>query len=209
MRTFPKLLCTALAALLLPLAAQGQAPAGDQRLRDALRTTTQQLRTAEDDRARLQAGEAAMKKEVADLKAELEKAKKGPKGPSPRALADLNEKLAAAQKQVAEQALASRTVEDELRKCQALAQEGNRSQEEQRAEHARAKERLAAAEAKNARLYAVSREVLDWIQSMGFGEVLAAREPFLGLKRVELENAAQDYDDKVREQRVVPVRNAP
>jgi chromosome segregation ATPase len=209
MSTHPQLLCAAVAALLLPLAARGQAPAGDQRLRDALRTTTQQLRTSEDDRARLQAGEAAMKKEVADLKAELEKAKKGPKGPSPRTLADLTEKLAAAQKQVAEQATALQTAEEELRKCQATAQEGSRGQEELRAELVKVKERLASAEAKNARLYAVSREVLDWIQSMGFGEVLAAREPFLGLKRVELENAAQDYDDKVREQRVVPVRDAP
>jgi len=40
--------------------------------------------------------------------------------------------------------------------------------------------------------------ILDWLDTVRTGE------PFLGFKRVELENTAQDYDDKLRAERVRP-----
>jgi hypothetical protein len=62
--------------------------------------------------------------------------------------------------------------------------------------------RAAACEAKNTKLYGVGKSILDWLNKAGPGTALAAREPFLGLKRVELENTAQDYEDKLLEQRI-------
>ena len=69
---------------------------------------------------------------------------------------------------------------------------------EQRA-HA-AEENLQACRAKNARLVALGEEILHLYETRSFRSLLLqSYEPLLGLKRVELENLVQDYDDKLRD----------
>ena len=181
-----------LAALLAAGPAVAQAP-GDARLREALRTATNQVRALEDERAQWQAREAT-------LKAELEQARRqaasAPK--LDRAGLDLQRRLAE-QRDAATKALAA---------CEAKARDGSDAGQAQEAERTRleaalkvASERAAAGEVRNARMYQVAKGVLDWIEQIGWGEALAAREPLLGLKRVELENLAQDHRDKLLEQR--------
>jgi hypothetical protein len=58
-----------------------------------------------------------------------------------------------------------------------------------------------ACQAKNDRLMAYSEELLLDYNRISFGHVVASREPFLALKRVQLENAAQDREDVVRANR--------
>ena len=58
---------------------------------------------------------------------------------------------------------------------------------------------LAACEAKNMRLVELGREILTLYERKGFREVLLQKEPVTGLKRVELENLAQGYGDKLYE----------
>ncbi len=55
-----------------------------------------------------------------------------------------------------------------------------------------------ACQAKNGRLVAFAESLLEAYRKVGIGEVLAAREPVLGLRRVQLENIAQDREDSVR-----------
>lgn len=56
----------------------------------------------------------------------------------------------------------------------------------------------AACQAKNERLIAFAEGVLAADRKVGFGQVLSAKEPVLGLRRVQLENLAQEREDTVR-----------
>ncbi|HSZ74298.1 MAG TPA: hypothetical protein VK779_05715, partial [Rhizomicrobium sp.] len=52
-------------------------------------------------------------------------------------------------------------------------------------------------EAKNDKLLAVGKEILDAYSKFSFNDAVFANEPFIGERRVELENLAQDYGDKL------------
>jgi len=173
----------------------GADAATEAKLRDALRSTTTQLRTLEDERAAWQGKEATLQKELSALRAQQ---KTQPRSrATERELEDLKAKLAE-QSQAASKATAS------LERCEAERTDGARANDQERArlaaESAKLSERLAAAEAKNEMIYRVGKETLDWLEQKGVGG-----EPFLGLRRVEMENAAQDHRDKLIDQRVKPL----
>jgi hypothetical protein len=50
----------------------------------------------------------------------------------------------------------------------------------------------------------LSNEILTRYEKFSLGEALAAREPFIGLTRVKLENLTQDYSDKISKQQAKP-----
>jgi predicted RNase H-like nuclease (RuvC/YqgF family) len=183
------------AAALAPSAALPDA-ASEARLRDALRAATTQLRALEDEKGRWQASEAALQKEIEELR----------KKPPPKEGTD--RKAAELQRKLSEQTDSASQLRASLDQCQAASREaadGARTLEAERSrlatEATLLQARLAAGDARNDRMYRVGKEILDWIDEMGPGEAYAAREPFLGLKRVELENIAQDYRDKLQEQK--------
>jgi chromosome segregation ATPase len=62
----------------------------------------------------------------------------------------------------------------------------------------------AEAESKNAKLYALSRELMERYRSQGFWEAVRRKEPFMGLKQVEVENLLEQYRDRADEARVIP-----
>jgi hypothetical protein len=190
------------AAIAAPRLAAADA-ATEARLRDALRSATTQLRTAEDERAKADASATALKKELDAAKAQLVGARRVP---AKSAQCVENERKAEElARRLAEQQAAATAAQEQ---CQATASQATRSLGEERsrqqAETASAREKLAASEARNQRMYEVGKSIIDWLSRKGFGEALAAREPFLGLKRVELENVAQDYEDKLLEQKARP-----
>jgi chromosome segregation ATPase len=167
-------------------------PATEARLRDALRTATTQLRALEDEKGRWQASEASLKKELDTLRSR----------PLPRDGGD--RKVADLQKRLSEQADLTSRAKAALEQCQAASRDADasaRALELERtrlaAEATRLQERLTAAESRADRMYRVGNEILDWIDALGPGAVCDAREPLLGLKRVELENASQDFRDKL------------
>jgi chromosome segregation ATPase len=59
-------------------------------------------------------------------------------------------------------------------------------------------------ETKNLALYQLANEILTRYEKFGLGDALLAKEPFIGVSRVKLENLVQDYKDKLRDQVVVP-----
>jgi len=185
-------------ALLLLLAlvpARARPDSGSEaRLREALRSATGQLRALEDEKAGWQAKEASMQKEIDALRAQ------GAAMPRPGAgskdVRELRQRLAASD-EAAQRATAS------LARCEAERADAASALEEERkrssTRSAELSDRLKASEARSEELYRVGRSIIDWLSSVGVGGAIAAREPFLGLKRVELENAAQDLDDRLRE----------
>jgi hypothetical protein len=58
-------------------------------------------------------------------------------------------------------------------------------------------------EAKNIALYKLGDDILTRYERFGLGDALGAKEPFIGVSRVKLENLVQDYKDKLRDQIVI------
>jgi len=56
----------------------------------------------------------------------------------------------------------------------------------------------------NRKLYELNRELLARYESKGFGDVLSQREPFTGMKQVEIENLLQDYRYRLDELQMKP-----
>ena len=57
---------------------------------------------------------------------------------------------------------------------------------------------------KNAELYKLGKEILLRYEKFGLGEVLGAKEPFLGTARIKLETYVQDFQDKLTDQKIKP-----
>jgi hypothetical protein len=197
---------------LAPLRAQDAPSNTEIRLREALRDTTAQLSDAQNQVVTLQATQAQSDKDNADLKAKVDAltaqvatlTKQGAddKAASDKAIADLNAQVTDQAGQIA-------------RLNQALAEWKNAyNQATQLAtvtEQARAKLALEAAllqrtvddrEAKNIALYKTGSEILTRYEKFGLGDAIGAKEPFVGLTRVKLENLVQDYKDKLLNQTV-------
>ena len=68
---------------------------------------------------------------------------------------------------------------------------------------------LTACQAKNDQLFKVGNEVLAAYQKFDFGDAFGANEPFIGFKRVELENLAQDYGDRLYDGKFDPRQARP
>jgi len=205
----------------LLLACAGAAPAVadeaiEDKLRDALRHTTVDLRDAQDQAAAAQAALDAANKQKDLLQAQLDQAnaklaaqdQQAKQGPSP--------KEQAAMQQAAAMLAAAKAENAGLR--QDLAKW--RAAYEQAATIARGKDAEArttgatlkttaqgfqACKAANVKLVATANDILHLYQSRDFrATLLGSYEPLLGYKRVELENIVQDYEDKIQDQVYVP-----
>jgi chromosome segregation ATPase len=62
---------------------------------------------------------------------------------------------------------------------------------------------ISACEDKNKSMYQIGRDLMVRYEQKHCGEVFAEKEPFTGLKRVEMENMMEGYRDKLDEQRVI------
>jgi chromosome segregation ATPase len=186
------LLCAGLA--LTPRAGRADA-ATEAKLRDALRSTTTQLRTLEDQRAGWEAKEGELKKELEALRAQSKAATRSKA--ADREAEELKRRLG-------EQTEAAAKAGRALAQCEMAREDGSRTAEQERkqltARSDKLAESLAAAEARNEAMYKVGKGLIDWMQKEGIGG-----EPFLGLRRVALENAAQVHEDKLIDQRVKPL----
>jgi len=186
-------LLLSLALLVLGREARADA-ATEARLRDALRTTTAQLRALEDEKAR-------WVKTEADLRAELQTLHGLP--PPPRSTAS-ERQVASLSRRVNELSDDNGKLRASLSRCEAGAVQrratGDSADEVRKqlgTEIAALKERLTSSEEKNLEMYQVGKDLLGWLEKIGVGG-----EPFFGWKRVQLENVAQEYADRLLEKKV-------
>jgi phage shock protein A len=181
------------ALFLVPVEARADA-ATEAKLRDALRATTSQLRALEDEKARWQKTEADLRAELETVRAQPAAAKTS--DPEKRAVASLN-------RRVNELTDANARLRASLGKCETATapQPVPASSDEERKRLAGEvdglRRELAGSQEKNQEMYRVSKELLAWLEKVGVGG-----EPFFGWKRNELENIAQDYGDKLLDQKV-------
>jgi len=194
-------------------AADAAAEAHMRQLRDALKSMTVQLRDAQNQAVTAQTAQAAsdtankdLQAKVDDLTAKLAAATAqaaSDKTASDKSIADLTAQLA-------EKTTQNGLLTDDLKKQKDAY--GQVAQLEAQKEAERLK--LAAQaillqrlvddrEAKNLELFKTGNEILTRYEQFSLGDALAAKEPFVGVNRVKLQNLVQDYKDKLLDHAVV------
>ena len=183
----------ALPLLLVPvLAGVASAQSSDDALRERLRQVTLQLRQVQDDQATLQAQKAAAEHERDEVKKQLAAAQ----GELARTKHDGN-RVAAVQQDLAK-------AKDALAQVTSSAQQSDAERQKLQTNVTNTATLLGACESKNAELLKVGHEILDAYSKFDFGEALDANEPFTQLDRVELENQAQAFGDRIDNGRYDP-----
>jgi hypothetical protein len=198
-----RVFAAALAILILAGAAPAWADSDNSpeaRLRAALKSATARIRELEDQNAQLQAKQAAAERDKLEFTQKAAAADKE--------LGELR-KQGEADKAALEQAAATQKQQGEsISKWQASY---NQAADTARTRDADAKQldavvtrlrpQLQSCETKNAALYKIGEEVLDLYNKEDIFD-LASREPVTKLKRVELENTMQNFEDKMRDNEI-------
>ncbi len=197
-RIVSRALFASVCATMLSQAAHADSDAD--RLREALRSTTAQLRQLEDERTALQAKVAGFDRERAAAKAQVDAAK-----------AEVRE-IRKEQREAVEEFNNRLTERDEtLEKWKAAYEQAAtvaRSKDAERAkfegEANTYKASTKGCVAKNGQLLKAGRELLQRYQEVTIGDMILGREPVVGLRRVEIQNTIQDTRDKMLDQKVTP-----
>jgi chromosome segregation ATPase len=180
--------------------ATARADAESDRLREALRNATAQSRALEDQRAALQAKLTAaeqererLKKQNEAFRAQVKEAEQAYR----QAVKDFNDRLTERDESLEKWKSAygeAATV--------ARAKDAERAKFEGEATALRASGK--ACVAKNAQLVKVGTDIVRQYEEMNVMEKLWHHEPVFGQKRVDHQNAAQDFRDKILDQKVNP-----
>jgi len=190
----------ALCAAGLSVGGGAQAESMEERLRAQLRSTTQQLQQLQSEQAQLNAAKTAAEtqrdaaqKELESLRAQLAKSR------------GQAEKLAGQQEAVLENAQAQVAASHaQLGKYKGAYDELltlSRTKEAERMTLARTlaqrDEEVKVCVAKNRDMYAAGKEILNAYERISTGDILALKQPFAGKARVQFEEQAQAYGDKL------------
>jgi chromosome segregation ATPase len=187
-------------ALTVLTSTAARSDAESDRLREALRNATAQSRALEDQRAALQAKltvaeqeRERLKKQNDAFRAQVKEAEQAYR----QAVKDFNDRLTERDESLekwksayGEAASVARTKDAERAKFES--------------EAAAFKTSSKACVAKNAQLVKVGNDIVRQYEEMNPMEKIWHHEPVFGLKRVDHQNAAQDFRDKVLDQKVTP-----
>ncbi len=166
----------------------------DNRMRDAFRNTMLQLRSCETERATLQAGKSESDEINKGLTAKVD---------------SLQAKSDKAEKTIAEQAAELAKFKEAIAQWQAAYQQatdlaGNKENERAKlaGEVILLQRRVDDQQRRNAALFKIGNQILTRYEHFGLGDALAAKEPFIGITRVKMQNLVQDYKDQLADQRI-------
>jgi chromosome segregation ATPase len=191
---------SSLVALALMVSSTAYADQEGDRLREALRSATAQARAAEDQRAALQAKLTAaeqererLRKQNEAFRAQVKEAERAYR----LAVKDFNERLTERDDSLEKWKVAYGEAAGVAR-----AKDAERAKFE--AEATAFKASTKTCEAKNVQLMRTANEVVTKYEAMDPFEKVLDHDPVFGLKRVEHQNAAQDFRDKILEQKAKP-----
>ncbi|MBI1397120.1 MAG: hypothetical protein GC151_14185 [Betaproteobacteria bacterium] len=204
------------AGCLSPVVAQDQQASRD---RELLRRATAALREAEDRNATMAAENAKLQAEIQKLKrsaAKIEDSLSAERKRLSRAAGDLGEtkadldrvkgeKDALQAKLDATEAELQRTSDELARTTGAL----DAAKAQLDATSGQLEKKTAAnasCEQMNDKLYGIATDLLAKYRKVGFWDVFKRREPFTGVRRVEVENLLEDYRDKADRNHVTSPR---
>lgn len=182
-----------------PASAQ-KTPSIEDRLREQLRSTTQQLQSLQSEQAQAAAAKTAAEQQrdaalaqVKELQGQLSKA-----SGAASALADQQDKVQAAARSQVEQADAQlgkyKQAYDDLLK---LARGKEAERQKTQASLTERDAQLAMCTDRNKQMYSAGQEILKAYEGISTGDILKIREPFAQGARVKFEEGAQGYGDKL------------
>ncbi|MFU8847532.1 MAG: hypothetical protein ACNA77_02285 [Opitutales bacterium] len=177
----------------------------DDRLREALRSTTMQLRTAQEERAVADAARELAESEVGTLRTRLEELVKQSAADQTAAqanLANVNEQLAAKEAEALRLAESLRLAKNQNEALEKAMAEEQKSFKEKEVEAVLLQREIARMKSLNRELYAIGEEILERFEEFSMGRAIAAREPFTRLVRVRLQEITQDYADELADKRI-------
>lgn len=183
-------------------------------LRAALQQSTAQIATLEDQVANLQASQAPDIATIEALRAQLQSLQKsggaGAAAETSAVKAKSDAALAALTGQLATRNAALAKSETAYHAASNAAASAAAENTTLKAQLATLNSGLVSCNAKNARLFAISNDILDAYSHKDdvFGAI-ADREPFIGFKRVQLQNIVQDDEDKLYQNQITPAGNGP
>ena len=193
---------TTIAFCLLTIVLGGNASAQSEtdRLRDALRTLTAQVRSLEDQRTAIQTQLAEVTRARDALKGEVDGAKaqaRKSEADYRTAVREFNDRLEERNQVLekwkeayAEAATVARTKDAERAKFEAEAKNY--------------KARTRDLTLKNQELVKAGRELFTRYEGVTFGDMVIASEPMIGIRRVEIQNLLQGYGDRILNSKVEP-----
>jgi chromosome segregation ATPase len=195
-----------LALLPAPAFAAEQDPAVT-KMRDQLRNAMLQLRTIQGERDTLAASKTQLEQEKTALQTKFDSLVKqaaADKEASDKTAAAMDAKIAANELEISN----LRTSLEKWKASQAQAVELARKTESERQKLALRKieleRQVSDQQMKNTAMFKVGNEILDRYEKFGLGTAITAREPFVGITRVKLQNLVQDYGDRLVDQKIKP-----
>lgn len=195
----------ALAIAVFPPAALAQSDL-EARLRQALQQARAQITALEQQNTLLQA-------QLVELEEEKEAEVRAVQEEATEQIANVEARFEAAraqfQERIGEEGEFRNKLLDNIEKWKEAYAEVAEVAREKEQERLALTEQLATAEqqneiciAKNQELFTVGNEILDRLANIRVGEAIALREPFIGLRRVQLQNIVQDYEDELLDNKV-------
>jgi chromosome segregation ATPase len=170
----------------------------------------QQMQQLASERTALQAENAKMKKELADLTKERDTLRSGRAALDARARAGEAAIARSAQEKLNADS-ENQKLKDRMQELIAKFRETAQTLKDVETERTAFKQSLAQRDAeltqcnnKNEALYKLNDEILTRMQGQGGLSRLASLEPFTKLKRVQLENLVDEYKYKAEDQRITP-----
>lgn len=172
--------------------AMAEGPAPDAAAKQALAKAQQMLKSMSAERDALKAENARLN---ARLNAELDEMK-----------SKLSETKSAASAAAARAAVEAAAQRDAIATADTHAKELEAKLQDTETRLTAREKELSACTADNRKLGALSKELLGRYADKGVMDAMLEREPLTQLKRVELENLVQQYDDRITESSVAPSR---
>jgi len=179
---------------------------------EMLRRTQEALRQSQTDNNELAQQKAQAEEKLRTATEQLDALRNASKS-SEASLHSQLRTTTAAQEGMARQLEATQGQLAELRAQDAKDREQLKTREallaQTQAELANAKTANASCETKNLKLYEYSQELAQRYQKKGVWASFTQKEPVFGLKRVDMENLLQEYQEKLAAQKIAPAPPAP
>jgi chromosome segregation ATPase len=177
-------------------------------LRAALQQSTSQIASLEDQVANLQAAEAPDTAMIEALKAQVQLLQKG--GGAGAGAPASGKELTSLRHQLAAQRAALASARVAYAAAAAAADAKTSANARLTAQLVALNTQMNSCTTKNAALFKIGNQILDAYSHKDdvFG-VIANREPFIGFKRVQLQNIVQDDQDTLLDNQITPVQTSP
>jgi colicin import membrane protein len=200
----------------------GQAPGPsptETKLKELVKSLTQRVTQAEQDKATLQSEKATADTKIKELEVQVKKT-----GEALKQSADDMSKLreeSTKKEETLNSEIAAKKSDLEAHKknlenwkaahveISGIAKKKEAERSKQAAIAAALERRVADLRTRNAAMFATANEVLDRFKMFGLGEAIAAREPFTGNMRVKLKNQLQEFTDDLLDATADSKRPAP